>query len=330
MDENTRYKKVNKATARRYGKRVLAVRAMAGETAWLDGRIVWLDGRVAWESDRDTVIPSVAMLALAQRRLGQIKSYPRSASRAFGDASGWLAARRDRLELAKRLQIISEPDIPGLAEKAQKDERALARLLALLPAEAYCLNALPASPGEAVVACGGMAATVLREMADDEEAPQAGRALAAMALGAIRKRSIGDDEQKITRPRWNARAYAWGVKHGWSTDAPLVVSLLAEDDGNALAERLARVERDGNRFLLPVEDLRGLLARGIDAGRVVELCEACAAMEPVAVRLMHYRDKLEGVSLHWRREVAAQLQNERLAWVADLIELVCKYALGDD
>jgi hypothetical protein len=327
MDHSIRYPKVNKATARRYGKRVLAVRAMAGETAWLDGRIVWREERVVWETGRDIVVPTVATLALAQRRLAQIGKYRRSASRAFGDASEWLAARLSRLELAKRLQAISEPDIPGLVEHARKDRRALHRLATLLPAEAYCLNALPASPGEALVACGGAAEAVLREVASDELAPGAGRALASMALGAIHRQSIERWEQNVMGPKWNARAYAWGVKQGWPSDAPLTIMLLGEEDGKTLAERLAYAERGGSRFLLPVEDLRGLLARGFDANRVVELCEACTAIEPVAVRIMHYRDRLEGIPLRWRREAAASLQDERLVLVGDLIDLVRKYAL---
>src|SRR6266568_4427659 len=169
MDENSRNDKINKATARRYGKRVLAVRAMAGETAWLDGRILWRDGHVVWETEREepalsagqsqgpepakgkgrrteTVTPTIAKLALAQRRLAQIGGYSRSSSRAFSDAAAWLARRLERLELAKRLQAISELEIEELAERAQaRDDSAIARLVALLPAEAYCLNALPVS-----------------------------------------------------------------------------------------------------------------------------------------------------------------------------------------
>src|SRR6478609_7398763 len=133
MEQDARYNKVNKAATKRYGKRVLAVRAMAGETAWLDGRIVWLDGRVAWETDRATVVPDVPTLALAQRRLAQIAGYPRSSNRAFGDASAWLAERLEKLELAKKLQAISEPDIEGLVARAQAgDKNAVSQLVALL------------------------------------------------------------------------------------------------------------------------------------------------------------------------------------------------------
>jgi len=327
MDEPIRYAKVNMATARRYGKRVLAVRAMAGETAWLEGRIMWRDGRVTWESDRDVLVPTVATLALAQRRLAQIESYPRSASRAFADPADWLAARRSRLELAKRLQSISEPDILSLVERAHKDARALARLVDLLPAEAYCLNMLPVSPSEALVALGGAAEAALRETARDEQEPMAGRALASLALGAVHRQRVERGVRNITAPRWNARAYSWGLKYGWPSDAPLVVELLAEEDGETLAKRLARAEKAGSRFLPPSADLRGLLARGFDAGRVVELCEACAAMEPVAMRITHYREMLEGIPLRWRREAAADLQDERLGLVGDLIDLVRKYAL---
>jgi hypothetical protein len=51
-------------------------------------------------------------------------------------------------------------------------------------------------------------------------------------------------------------------------------------------------------------------------------------MEPVAVRAMHYRDKLDGVALQWRREAAAKLQDQRLPLVGEMIELVRKYAVS--
>lgn len=327
MDEPTTYTKVNKATARRYGKRVLAVRAMAGETAWLDGRIVWLDGRVAWETEGKTVAPTAAILALAQRRLAQIEGYPRSSGKAFGDASAWLATRRARLELAKKLQGVEEPDVWGLVQRAQKDDRDIARLVTLLPVEAYCLNPLPASPGAALVACGGRAVGALVSMAADAEALPGGRALAAMIAGAIGRQRVEAGERGITQPRWSARAYAWGLKHGWLDDAPLLLDLLAKPDGIALAERFERAAREGSRFVPAGEDLRKAHARGIDASRIVEVCEACAAMEPLAVRIMHYRDKLADVPLQWRQATAAELQDERRALVADLIEVVQKYAL---
>jgi hypothetical protein len=327
MYENILYTKVNKARARSYGKRVLAVRAMAGETAWLEGRMIWRDGRVVWESGRDIVVPTVATLALAQRRLAQIESYPRSANRAFGNASEWLAARRSRLELAKRLQVISEPDIESLVERAHKDPRAIGRLVDLLPAEAYCLNMLPASPAEALVALGDAAEAPVRERAGDEQAPIAGRALASMALGAIHRKLVEHKVQDIPAGRWNTRAYAWGLKHGWPADAPLVVALLAEEGGEALAMRLARIEKVRSWFLPTPKELRELMARGLGARRVVELCEARAALEPAAVRIMHYRDQLEGILPRWRREAAAALRDERLALVGDLIDLVSNYAL---
>src|SRR5690349_3836135 len=73
--------------SRRFRKRLLAVRAMAGETAWLDGRIIWHEGRVAWETTHGPFIPGPADLALAQRRLGQIAGSPRAAARALDNVS---------------------------------------------------------------------------------------------------------------------------------------------------------------------------------------------------------------------------------------------------
>lgn len=328
MDERFDNNKTSKSIARRYGKRVLAVRAMAGETAWLDGRILWQNGRVAWQTDRDTVYPTAASIALAQRRLAQIKGYPRSSSRAFGDAGAWLDARYARLELAKQLQPILEPDIVALSERAQaRHADAVARLVALLPAEAYCLNELPVSPSRALLACAMYSAPQIKHLLDNPDTPMAGRALAAILLGAAERQHQDASHSNRGLADWLSRAYNWGVKQGLPADPPLLVMLLAPPEGASIAERFTGLERDTPRFLPTGEELRTLLYRGISATSVVELCEACGAIEPVAVRIMQYRDLLADVALQWRRDAASDLQSRRMALVSELAGLVRQYAV---
>src|SRR5689334_11206849 len=133
--------------ARRFRQRMLVVSAMAGETAWLDGRLLWHEGRVAWETARGPFTPAPGDLALAQRRLNQIEGSPRAAARALGDVPSWLARRLERLETAKQLQPISASDLPALARRAQAGSaEAIRHLASLLSAEAMCLNDLPISP----------------------------------------------------------------------------------------------------------------------------------------------------------------------------------------
>ena len=73
--------------AGRHRKPVLAVQAMVGEIAWLDGALRWQGERVRWESRRGLVAPTLADLALAQRRLYQIGRYPIAARRVPSSAS---------------------------------------------------------------------------------------------------------------------------------------------------------------------------------------------------------------------------------------------------
>src|SRR5215217_3869895 len=95
--------------SRRYRKRVLAVRAMAGETAWLEGIPLWQDTHVVWSTDRGTVSPTRSVIALAQRRLTQIGGSPRASRQALGDPNSWLTHRFNRLEAAKQLATLDEP-----------------------------------------------------------------------------------------------------------------------------------------------------------------------------------------------------------------------------
>src|SRR3712207_5968954 len=85
--------------SRRSSKRALAVRMMAAETVWLDGHLRWHEGRIAWDSGHRFVVPTVADLALAQRRLYKIRRYPRAADLALGDGQAWMERRSARLAL---------------------------------------------------------------------------------------------------------------------------------------------------------------------------------------------------------------------------------------
>jgi hypothetical protein len=156
---------------------MLAVRAMAGETAWLDGRPRWHDGRVAWEVEGKLVAPNPADLALAQRRLNQISGHRRAAERSLGDLDTWLGRRRERLELAKRLHVLRGDDLPLLAERARSGEPVAIRALGgLVVAESLCSNDLPISPSATLAACGPAADATLLELVEDVTAPDQARA----------------------------------------------------------------------------------------------------------------------------------------------------------
>ena len=275
---------------RRRRSRVRAVRAMAAEIAWLDGRLRWRDDRIVWETERGQTVPGVAELALAQRRLTRIASYPLVADQVFGDGQAWLAQRLRRLELAKQVRALSAPDLDTLASQALSgDAASTERLAMLLVAEALVLDPLPISPA-AILARGGQRSELpLGALLDDPRAPMAGRALAALALGAVH-RNLADAARRRSgwtrADAWPRRAYEWGLRHGVSTHPSLTVALLSEHDGAELARRCLAALRDARHFGLPSEQLRELLGREVGAERVVRLAEALADAEPLARRVL--------------------------------------------
>lgn len=277
--------------ARRHRKRMLAVRAMAGEIAWLDGTLHWHQGRVAWEDTRrGLVIPTPADLALVQRRLNQIGGYHKAATQTLGDSSAWLALRRARLDLARFLHAIVAPDLAELIQHVPTHDPALIQgLVALLPAEALC-QGMPAAPSAALLSCAAAARAPLSQLISNDAAPLPGRALAAMVLGNI----------EINQPEWRQEssqrylaqaapaittAYTWGLQRGLPADPGLFVMLLAERQGTELALRCQAALQPSSRFRLPGALLRTLLAAGHPADQVVALAEAAAEAGPLARRI---------------------------------------------
>ena len=318
--------------ARRRPRRALAVRVMAAETAWLDGRLRWHEGRIAWEVAGRMIVPGTADLALAQRRLYKIRRYPVAADLAWGDGQAWLERRQARLALAKRLHAIVAPDLPDLAQASRlHDPAAVQRLVELLLAEALCLNRLPASPAVALCAFGRRADVALRVLLDDDTAPTAARALAALTLGAIhgRSSSAGESTRAVAIPGdapGFQRAYTWGVRFGLPDNPGLAITLLIEEDGTALMQRYRAAMHSDSPFLLPDDTLRELLAQGVAASAVVALAEAAAAAAPLATRVLQRRDNLPDRRSPQRRVVAAELRRQRRQMLADISDLLHGYA----
>jgi hypothetical protein len=325
MPRETPAKSRAAASSRRHRKRMLAVSAMAGEVAWLDAPLRWRDGRAAWETRRGPVFPDPAALALAQRRLNQIAGYPRAARRALGDLEGWLGLRRLRLGIAKYLAPLRAPDLESLV--GAHDPPALERLARLLSAEALCQGALPASPARALLGSGERALPALHTLIADEAAPHAGRALAAMVLGALARENRDPAPQIAASGRgapeqsssFSLHAFfEWGRRAGLPPDPSLAVALLSDPEGEALARRYAETLRSASPFRLAPERLRSLLADGARAATVVALAEAAAAAEPLAARLLDLRGELPPVTSRQRGSVAKRLRHEREAGVAAL------------
>jgi hypothetical protein len=319
------------ARTRRYRRRVLAVRAMAGETAWLEGNIVWQEGRVAWVSDRGTVVPGVHELAIAQRRLNQIAGFPHASERALGDAEAWLSRRMSRLELAKYLSNIYVPDLESIARRARTwGVEEVRKLVPLLAVEVLCVSGLPVSPAAAVVGAGQLAEASLLQYLKGRDVPGAGQALAALVLGAIYKqRSDQEAHPDMLSSRsgseWLRHAYAYGLKSGLPSDPASILGLLAAEDGIKLARRYTAIERVPGPFALPSAIVREMLFAGTPAQALVETAEALQTASSLAERLMDYREELPELTAYKRderHETANRLRDERKQIVDELAGVI--------
>jgi hypothetical protein len=327
--------------SRRGSRRVLAIRAMIGATSWLDGRLRWHNGRVAWENGAALVVPDAAELALAQRYHYKIRRYPISADLALGDAQAWLERRRVRLELAKRLRALHAPDLPGLAARARGgDQAAVLQLVALLDVEALCLDRLPASPATTLAACGARSLAPLRALLADAAAPLSTRALAALTLGAIQMKNEELRNEKIAIENtasqfsilnsqfpWLKRAYRFGLRYGLPNDHPLILMLLADQAGFALARRYAQTRASDSPFDLPPDLLRELLARELPPTQVLALAEAGAEAGALARQILAHRPTVSErrTGKRKRKPITECSPAQRRQLVAVLAELLHGY-----
>lgn len=258
--------------------RVLAVRAMIGETAWLDGRPRWAGDRVGWESGHAVLVPSLADLALAERRLAQIVARPRASAQALGDVAAWRERRLARLALAKRLLPVVISDLPALVAAHDPTPARIARLAEALLAEAICLDGLPASPAAALLALREAADPWLRTLLAGPSTPGAGLALAALVLGAIHRAQGRKPQPPEGLGGWGGRAYRHGYTAGLPADPPLALALLDDPDGINLATAYEATLTDPGPFTLPPALLRDLVSRDLPPARAVTLAEAAAAL----------------------------------------------------
>lgn len=316
-------------------KRVLTVRMLVARIAWLDGRLRWHEGRVVWEGPGGRTAPGAADLARAQRCLYKLRSYPYASAAALGDSQAWLEARQARLDLAKQLCALSAADLPALAQQARQGRaRAVEHLVRLLTAEALCANPMPIAPSAVLLACGERAAAPLQCLAEDQSMPRAGRALAALTLGALDRAGVPHKTRTSPSPTgdpWLRRAYTWGLRSGLPLEPGLIVTLLVGEAGPDLARRCIAALQPTNPFSLPAELLRELLSERVSPTRVVELAEAAAAAAPLARRILQRPSEPAERPSSRRRTPAEDLLPQRQQTVSALADLLQQYgrATGD-
>lgn len=265
----------------RWPKRVLAVRVLQAKVAWLDAPLDWREGRVVWLAPEGPVVAEPGVLSRTQRSLNKIRTYPVAAAEALGDTEAWLAQRQGRLELAKRLARIHEPDLESLAREARTgNEAALSRVLALLPVEALALAPFPISPAQILAAA--RPAPPLGPLVQDDTLPAPVRMLAAL-VWASRERALRPGPW----PEAVQRAFTLGRGSGMPCHPQLAVALLTDPAGIEYVHRLEAVLPEAQAAGVEPEYVTTLLREGRSAREVVETVEALAALRPVLDRLRH-------------------------------------------
>lgn len=292
-EESYRTTRSDLAGRRKRGRSVLTVRMLVVRVAWLDGLLYWEEGRVVWDNGDRRLAPRPADLARTQRILNRLEGFPISARIALGDGEAWQRERRVRLELAKRLSLLQEPDLPPLANPRRlREANTVGRLVAMLEAEALCLNPLSLSPAAVLLQCGPMAEVPVTALLQDEKASLPARCLAALVLGALHRvrpaRVPAGEEVRLPESHPCLRgAYRWGRAHGIPREPGLAARLLVEEQGKGLLSRALQALESRSVLGLPVELVRELLARGEPAERVLRLMEVAAGTERLSDRLLH-------------------------------------------
>lgn len=289
-------------------KWALIERKATAKTAWLDGRILWHEGHVVWKCGPDRLRPSAADLSAAHRCLhkSRVALQPEPLLGELDKDAAWLHARWERLEVAKRLSSLSAPDLPALASSSHaRNPAAIQRLVDLLLAEALCLNELPARPSAVLlrhaIVAPGVAPDALRRLMRDESAPPAGRALAAMTLGALwSAEEVGAQvTSQVLIPAesshhlWLRRAYEWGWRHGLPDEPALTVTFLEQEQGARASHQCSLTLSRFRLVDFPPQLVRELLADGVGASQVLEIAHAASSLEAIAAQMVQFHRMLQ-------------------------------------
>lgn len=327
---------LQRAPAKRRFKRVLVVRHLAAQTAWLHTSPHWHEGRVCWPfcfGNQMRWLPAGANeLAAAERALNKIANYPRALETAFGtdhqSGSDWLQGRRRQLEIVKRLARLNAPDLSALARPSYaRNPATLQRLTDLLLAEAICGNALPHSPAAILSRWPDDISALLIAFGSDKNLPEATRALVFLVMGA-RQQKLMVDTASFERLAWQ-----WGRDNGIPDTPGIVARLLLEKEGTALATRLRHVLPTTQRLGFDIEFWSEMLARH-SAYKVVALMQKVASCEttvayitrPITITWSIPKNKI-GAKLQVSLE---QLRNEQDNARVQLLELLKEFTLAGD
>ncbi len=281
-------------TIKRAVQETRLVRTIVSQTAWLDGAIRLLDDRLVFEADGERVALTSDLLAQTQRRINEVRRYSEAARQVVGDIDQWIDSRKKKLEFAKSLKSLDAKNLEELARKTKaRDKDSRHRMLEMLWIEALCIDTLPVSPTQV------LASTKLEdglfEIIDSRTTPEAVRAQAALAIGAVHshvgKRQL--PQGHAVRSDWIKRCYNFSLNNGLSADPSVLLRLLEHSGGTQLAARYCNASKAAVTFPVSAKIFKERLQRGGSLELTVKLVEVGANIEPLAAIITDIRDALE-------------------------------------
>lgn len=264
---------------RRAGAKEL--RVALHRVAWLNGAPEWHDDRIAWRTDQGLFVPSPSHLARTHFRLRQIERNLEKTRLLLGAPELWLAEQWRRFRTAERLAPMRAPNLSLIAVRCgEGNVNAENQCIALLEAEAACVNALPISPARALaIPAHGRAERLARSLG--------GLTPEARALAALSQRVL------MHRQGWTAEAHsAVPIPLRQLPERPdVIAAMLAAGADSALLERWMALPH-GDRFSLDPTTARLLLHSGVTSEDMTAIAENLARFGRSVTEALAYRHRL--------------------------------------
>ena len=270
-----------------------------------------VNGRIGYTGDSTVVYPTKEVLATAQKRLIELE---KSATEPTEKEETWLLSRKELLRKAKELGPINLPEPFSLAELDGED------LLGLLSAEGHLWELLPESPA-AELARRKEDQLLLRYASDPSRCIEP-RALAALALGAIRGKEKTSDSSALTRKQHEkliVDCYRWGMRAGERLTPAIAIKLLREGVSEPLCHRLSTLLTAKQVLKPSSSDIQTLLCKGLSEESLEQIVEGWIAQDVLEATIRERSKALpDKSSYRTLKHLSEQLDSKR----AELLERV--------
>jgi len=309
--------KQNRNPDRRKALRGKELRIALRRVEWLAGAPLWQGDRVVWETSSGTFAPAPVDLARAHFRLRQIEDNPAKARRLLEDSDAWLARQWERFRCAERLALLRESDMSMMAIRCgEGDHDAENRCIALLEAEALCINGLPISPVRALsIPARGRAERLMTAI--PSLSPIAGN-LAAMALHRLY--------------HGECLPHYYGVTSIVDISLPerlpdrpdIIAAMVAAKADATIIRRWLDLPREGH-FVFDPSEAKRLLLQGSQPEDIVSIGESLDRFGKIVHDALAYRHRLPEIKPKERAARAAdgrQVRQEAMTALGQIAQMI--------